>query len=321
MFKKTKTIITTAVCVLLPICTNAEVQDIYVGKHNRTMYDINTHFLVDSYTPVYGKPVLISRHMGDQLKTVPTWDVSTYTGFSPVVTDATTSTAGMDGSVASGPNAAQVYGESVGLMLNSWSFQKKEVIGGGPHYIWSYMWNHKAPEAPTPWKLWDSDLTLQVKMKMPYMRRWGDSVGQLSFVVYAADMVNKKPLVFVVNLHDPRGMYDEGIGNDGNPFVSSPLSDGMRYVTKSKFSASQKKTTFGETFFRAHITRDNLTNAAKDLNDLNGTPYLSENPEDYKIASVNILMEVFTPNDSQISMGVSFKKFMVMSCGGLDCTL
>lgn len=321
LFKKSKSIIAGLVFGMCVSTASAEVREIYIGKHNNTISDINSGLYVDYFGGVYNQePFIVSRHMGDQKALVPTWDVSTYTGFNPNGSAHATTRGMMDGTVAQGPNAVQIENDQFGFMLNSWSFPKKDVVGGGPHYIWSYTWDTKC-QMPRPWKIEGSDLTMQARIKMPYMHRWGESVGQISFVLYMMDSFNKKPLVMVVNVHDPRGVYKEVILSDGNPFVSSPLVDGMKYITKSGFSSGHQKGTFSDKFFRFHVTEENLLNAINDLNADNGTAYLSTNPSDYYITSANILMEVFTPDSSHISMGASFKKVMLLSCGNGDCSL
>lgn len=304
---------------LLSLSASAEMIESYVDGSNNSVQSIVGNLYVDDYTFHYNKPHLIVRHMGnDQSVTIPKYDVGYYTGFDPTGHRYYTTRSAKDGELWEGVNAYQMQGSQTGVMINSWSFPEKTVIGGGPHAVWSYLWNPQSNDTPKPWANLDgSELTVQALIKAPHAAYWNGGVGQISFVIYGQDISNPhdpKLLAYLINLYDNRGSYTYTIGNDGSPFVSTPLENNP-VISQSQFSHGFQSHPWSEyKFFRAHISEDNLINAINILNSNSGYAYMSTDPRDYQITSVHVLVEIFEVGDAEASLGVAIDQVGLLSC-------
>lgn len=233
----------------------------------------NGRVTVDPYEA--HKPQLFVRHMGEAaIDNKVTYNVGKYTGLS----------LGEDYQFGEkdianfGTSAAQMKGYSTGCMINTFTFDYKKVEGGGPNCAYQYMWDTALATAPRPWSIDDAELVLRMKHKIPqYYKPVGHpavvsigrnkAVGQSSFGI-VLEHPNGHKIVFVVNLFDPRGTYKENKAHDTyNTFVSSPLEDGTRFVTKGNDSASFTSSTFrDERTFQVHVTEQNLQNVIDEVN-------------------------------------------------------
>lgn len=319
-----------AVLLCSAVHVNADIKRWFM--YPEVITGVDEHLYIQTWEPIYNKPHLIVRHAGlNQKDIVPTWDVPLVTGFRPIGSAQKTTRAGMDGSLAQGPNAYQMEGTSFGVMMNSWSFPYVAGVRGGPHAVWSYLWKKKDGSAPRPWAYGDGgDLTVQANIKMPHAAFWKQAVAQLSFVVYGqdiSDVNNPKLLAYVINIYDNReGSIVDVVYNDGRPFVSTSIeSSGVS--TKSIWSAGHTNRPFRDwTFFRTHITRDNLLSAIRLLNADNSpnAVTLSTNPAHYQITSVHLLLEGFNDPDqfgkgAHFSVGMAARDIMVLSCDNGTC--
>jgi len=314
----------TALATCLSLWANAEMTESYVDGNNNHVNSIVNSLYVDDYTFHYNKPHLIVRHMGaNQANTIPQYDVGYYTGFDPTGNRYYTTRSAKDGQLWEGVNAYQMQGSQTGIMLNSWSFPEKAVVGGGPHAVWSYLWNPQSNDTPKPWRYLDgSELTVQTLIKVPHAAYWNGGVGQVSFVIYGQDISNPshpKLLAYLINIYDNRGSYQYNIGNDGSPFVSTPIENNP-VVSQSQFSHGFQSQPWSQyKFFRAHISESNLINAINLLNQNSGYNYMSTDPRDYQITSIHLLVEIFEVGAAEASIGVAIDQVGLLSCKNQMC--
>lgn len=258
-------------------------------------------------------PQLFVRHMGeDAIDGNVSYDVGQYSGLH---IDEDYQFGELDVGSPAGTSAAQMMGYGVGCMINTWQFDYKLVQGGGPNCTYQYSWDASLPTAPRPWTQ-DGQLVLQMLHKIPqYHKRGGKNkaIGQSSFGVILQHP-NGHLIVFVINLFDPRGVYRENKAHDTySTYVSSPLVDSSKFITKSKHSRSFSSKPFkDERFFRVHITKENL----QAVIDKVGAP---GEPSDYILRDAIWLLEIAGyGNGSNASLGASIRDFMVLNCGE-DC--
>jgi len=317
-------VILTALTLALSLSANSEMVESYVDGDNNYVNSIVGNLYIDDFTFHYNRPHLIVRHMGtDQASTIPKYDVGYYTGFDPISSRYYTTRSAKDGQLWEGVNAYQMQGTQTGIMLNSWSFPEKIVIGGGQHAVWSYLWNPQSNDTPKPWKYLDgSELTVQALIKIPHAAYWNGGVGQVSFVIYGQDISDKnnpKLLAYLINIYDNRGSYQYNIGNDGSPFVSTPIENNP-VVSQSQFSHGFQSQPWSQyKFFRAHISEENLINAINMLNKNSGYNYMSDDPQHYQITSVHVLVEIFEVDEAEASIGVAIDQVGLLSCKNKMC--
>jgi hypothetical protein len=271
-----------------------------------------------------GQYYLVGRHLGapgtvESTQSVDhpvSYDVGFYTGLYPPSPVENYQRGFYDLGAPSGSTAFQVYCDSVGIMLNSWSFNHDQgVTGGGPQALWSYT--HESPK--TPWSTPDSALTLQAWVQLPWHATWNGGIGQIGFGFYLRDTVNNVTFPFILSLFDSRpesqGVGGEFLSHDTfTPFVSSALKSGTRYSTLSPYSESFRSVQGWDEqlFYRVHVTQQNLLHAVSDLMENNPGLELSLKPSDYVLTLSFIITELFVETaEKNVSMGMNFQEFMV----------
>ncbi len=261
--------------------------------------------------------VMNVRHMGDpgsaeltgEVANPVTWDVSYYSGFKPPEPISNYQKGFLNEGAPRGTNAFQAYGDTVGGIINTWSFpHSAAVVGGGPHYTVSYNYSQPA----RAWISSNSKFTLQMYAAIPWVGVWGNGVGQLCMFLYLKDTSTNQVFAYVVEVFDSRpfgqGNGSESIGFDTfTSFVSTPLLASSQYISKTANSASlQNSSAFAnEQFFEFQITAANLANAIQAVKSQSGNTALSNNLGDYVITSYGAINEVFVGTDpnNNISIG------------------
>ncbi len=308
------------VLLLLSFPAIAEINEVYLYPqfvHLPTDHMVvqNGRVTVEPY--IDHKAQLFVRHMGKRaIHNKVTYNAGKYTGLS-VEQDYQF---GEKDNADFGTSAAQMKGYAAGCMINTSMFDYKKVQGGGPNCAYQYKWDTALSTAPTPWAM-DGDLVVEMKHKIPqYYKPIGHpaahsigknkAVGQSSFGIIL-EHPNGHVIVFVVNLFDPRGSYKENKSHDTyNTFVSSPLEDGQRFITKGNGSGFTHKTFRDERFFQVRVTKENLQNVIDEV----GAPGI---PKDYILHSTIWFMEIVGYDKRfNASMGASMRDFKVMNCGG-----
>lgn len=275
---------------------------------------------------VFHKNQMFIRHMGETaVDNDVTWDASVYTGFKPVGSLSKYQRGEYDQGPPSGTNAYQLQGYSAGCMLNTWSFNWIPVAGGGPQCAVQHYWDTSLETVPKPWTVDDASLTVQFNHKIPWYAKFGTSqnlaVAQVNMIIYLRDG-NEKDIAIVIGIFDPRGAYQEYVSDDGySAYVSSPLLDGGRYITKSPYSHSHMSTTFSDSkFARVHITGENLDNIIQDVNAKYGGQFLSLDKSEYKLRHVLWNLEIGGYSDTEnVSIGASMTNLIALSCTGVQC--
>jgi|GEM_PF-5451550 len=324
-FNKIGIIVVFFLSVLHTFVVKAEILDVYLWENDNWVNSIDGNIFQNDYQWRFDRPYVVVRHMGNsQLSTSPTFPTGDVTGYY-VVGNRNFYERGYQAQwpTALRGNSYQMQGANTGIYLDSRTFPKLNVVGGGPHAVWSYLWSNR----PMPWLYPDRDLTLQARVTMPIMEASGGGVGQLSFVIYLQDvsnLANPKWLAVLVNLvNAPGGNYTEQVMHDHQvAFASSPLRAGQAYLTKSPYSQSQTSVSWsGVKLFRAHISRQNLINIINKANLAYPQYQFSTNPMDYELAQMHVLAEMSIVNSgANVRMGLSIQHVLVLSCSNLDCT-
>ena len=213
----------------------------------------------------------------------------------------------------------QMYQDKVGMFLSTWGIpHDMRIEGGGPHMVYWYEWSED--NFPKLWQTEDSELVFQVLAKMPYLYPGLFSIPQLSLIFYAMDG-NQNIFAYVIALFDPRGFdCDDYVSWDGYVnFISTALRPGLKYSTPGIGSELIKTFSWKNwKKFQVHITRENILNAIRELKEITGIQY-SEDPSDYRLWAVGILLEIGDWQGTHVEVGTSFKKFKVMECSKLNC--
>jgi hypothetical protein len=202
------------------------------------------------------------------------------------------------------PSITTIDGNEIGMFINSESFDRTEVVGGGPHMIWSYLWDKS--EGPDVWAN-NKSLNISFEAKVPFYETTGNGVGQYSLVIYGVDE-DGKDWCYLINLFEPRGkykplaMYDTFVH-----FASSPIetSDYM-VVNEGEFSdvawEDYRK-------YSIDISPENMKKAMSTINSNKDGHKVSENVLKMKITSVHMLLEVVYDSGSSVAIGAAFKDF------------
>lgn len=313
---------------LANIC-HAQIGEIYTHPeyvNDPSEHIVNQNGIIDAVPFVAGKPQLFLRHLGPSaVENKVSYDVGVYTGFhSP----SQFQFGEFDFPPPVGSSAVQLHGYQAGCMINTWQFDWQNVLGGGPHCAYQYLYN--ADNAPAPWSKKEMSLTFQFFHKLPQFYRSSLSpantaIGQSSMVIYLQSD-SGQTIGVLANIYDLRGEYSPFSAHDGySAFVSAPLTENnsdnnsCQFFEKSIYSSSFDKKTFAkEKFFRIHITRDNLncifeTMAEKGLE-------LPREPEQWKVHSWLWLLEIGGHSLlANASLGGSIRDPYLLSCTGVNC--
>lgn len=187
------------------------------------------------------------------------------------------------------------------------------IRGGGPH-IWiakrSSIENRLNPWAET------DELVLQMNAAVPYVElRDKDGrtsehgftaeqapVTQLSFGLYLHDQSTQKTFAYIIPVYESRGTYAESANNSDTyvSFISSPLEDSSRYITKDSDSERLQFKPFSEKkFFKVSLTKENLLKGIRDTD-----AGMSEDLSNYQVTFIGVLFELpnYVENGHNTSM-------------------
>src|SRR5690606_34707561 len=122
------------------------------------------------------------------------------------------------------PSSVHMDNGAIGLYVNTETVQKVDIVGGGYHSTFAYLWNPLDGSAPRPWTEDSIGVNVSFKMKIPFIdykesedRNPNKAVGQVSLVMYGRDMsdpLNPKAWCYLVNIYDPRGEYTPFVSHD-----------------------------------------------------------------------------------------------------------
>jgi hypothetical protein len=217
-------------------------------------------------------------------------------------------------------SAFQLYCAHAGMFINTWTFPKKDIVGGGPHAIYGYSFNN-----PPPPSVFDgdprTDFVLQASVEIPWFVAFPpdvpfiavEPVGQLVLFAYFRDRSSGKVFGLLLAIFDNRygstGLYEPFVSHDtSTPFVSQPLGGPSTYSRLSPYSGSFTGIPWtGLRFYRGHVTQEQFSRAIADVNAycgkhgslrycdaLPGTSRaFSRDPLDYEITDFGVLHEVF----------------------------
>ena len=285
----------------------------YVSNPDNHMQDNNAW-------PPYDKIALIIRWMGSTAAdNAATWGVNYFTGFTPASPVGNYQRCSVN---ANPYTAFQMQGYGTGMFMNTYSFPWQNIIGGGPNTNYIYQWS----SYPTVFTSTDASFAIQMTAKMPWVyrpnagSRPNSCVPQLSMTFAFNQTGTNKMLNWVVLIYDPRGgsyMNYENVQWDAynqQAFISTSLSEGRSYITRGCGSNVTRSTTWSDPkYFRAHVTWNNLINAANAANSFIGSGYYSTNPADYKLVVVRSMLEI-SPWDygTNASAGASISHFCAL---------
>ncbi len=177
----------------------------------------------------------------------------------------------------------------------------KPITGGGPHIWMAKSFSNKLRF--NPWAE-NEKLVLQMYAAVPFVEltdKDGNTansgftadeapVTQLSFGFYLYDESSKKTFAYIIPVYESRGTYDESANNSDTfvSFVSSPLEDKSKYITKAPESEQLQSQPFSDKrFFKVSLTRENLL---KGINDTNAD--MSTNLSNYQVTFIGVLFEL-----------------------------
>ncbi|QJR09192.1 hypothetical protein DSM104443_00228 [Usitatibacter rugosus] len=227
----------------------------------------------------------------------------------------------------------QLHCYDAGSFINTWTFPRLPITGGGAHSIYGYSFY--PTQLPS---IYDAspgtDFVLQAGIEIPWFQSVLDPdapagivpVGQVNFFAYFLDRRSGKTFALLLGVFDNRYRPSDPTGTGfiahdvATPFVSTPMVATSKYATVSPYSGTFTGTTWsGLRFFRAHITQDNFRRMLGDVNaycaanpgmrycsaSAPGAPAYSTAVTDYLITDFGVLHEVFPQGDkANLSMGV-----------------
>nr|WP_321411971.1 hypothetical protein [uncultured Allomuricauda sp.] len=252
-------------------------------------------------------------HSGNAISINPTYDPSTFTGYTPPTPLSNWQKGEFDDSTNGSP-VFQMNGAYGGILMNSWFTSYQSIVGGGQNTTYEYAFS----SPPSPWSTGTSKLWVQADLRLPWFANWDNNsnnnypVGQLSFFMYLKDTVNNAAIAIIVNAFDNRSSTpSETVMTDTFTYFASTRFGGTDYSTPNTYSSSWRSTTWNTyNFYRAEITRQNLINIITDINSQFSQSF-STDPTDYVLTSAGILQETFREEGDQVSMGASFRNFSI----------
>ncbi len=191
------------------------------------------------------------------------------------------------------------------MVINTLDLEKRalyrQITGGGPHIWISKRFSDELRQ--NPWAEKD-ELVLQMNASVPLVElRDKDGkmdnhgftanqspVTQLSFGFYLYDKSSEKTFAYIIPIYESRGTYQESANNSDTfvSFISSPLEDNSKYITKSQESEHLQSQPFSDKrFFKMSLTKANLLKGIKDTN-----AKMSEDLSNYQVTFVGVLFEL-----------------------------
>lgn len=286
---------------------------------------------------------LTIRHIGEpgsielsnEINNRVSWNVGQYTGLQ-IDRYRRNFQRGYQNDASVGTPAFQLKCRSAGFLINTFQFDHQSgtiecPIGfpecqGGPHAV---LYEEFGENGPLIFRTPSSELTLQVYARLPWIH-WEEkpAAAQQYMLAYLIDQTTGSQLAWLASFYDSRpfgrGNGNKLVADDGiSSFVSAPISARLAngepnpYVTKSPYSATMHNGySWGtsERFYRAHLKRSQLEDILLDVNlsRLNrGQLPVSEHPEDWRLYSIGIAVEIGWPDGpgSEISVGGSWRYF------------
>ncbi len=216
-------------------------------------------------------------------------------------------------------SAFQLACRDAGSYLDTGTFPRRDVVGGGPHAIYGFSFNDPPPQ-PVFDALPATEFVLQASVEIPSFRTRIPSgatltqppIGQAALFAYFKDRTTGKAIGLLAALFDnryaPGEAYVAYVGHDTQtPFVSSPLGAGT-YLTPAADSLSFGGQPWaGLRPARMRLTQANFTRILADVNAFcrdrralrgcdapsAGADAYSASPLDYDITDFGLLHEVF----------------------------
>lgn len=234
-------------------------------------------------------------------------------------------------------SAFQLHCTDAGSWLNTATFARRDIVGGGPHAVYGFAFNNPPPQPPFD-RSAGTEFVLQANVEVPWFRIslppavtvTTAPIGQVSFFAYFRDRTTRKVFGLIVGIFDNRygadGLYDAYVAHDTQtPYVSQPLAGASPYVVRAPESQSFTGVAWsGPRFFRARLPQDRFLRAVADVNawcrEHRAMRYcdapsaeaaaFSVDPLDYEVTDIGVLHEVFRGvPEGDLAMGVHVSDF------------
>lgn len=207
------------------------------------------------------------------------------------------------------PSSVHISEENeIGMYINTESFERKEIAGGGPHTIWSRLWDKTT--APKAWEKGTS-LTVEFDLKMPFINYSGDmAVGQMSLVLYGVD-ADGKDWCYLINIYEPRGKYEPFVMYDTFVHLASSPWESNHLMTVNSGEFSDKS---WEDYrnYSVTISPEHIEGAMKLINQNPDGNIVSVDSAKMRLTSVHMLLEVAYDENSSVAIGTAFKNLKVI---------
>lgn len=230
-------------------------------------------------------------------------------------------------------SAFQLACADAGSYLDTATFPRRDVIGGGPHAVYGFAFNNPTPQPVFETSL-PGDFILQAGLEIPRLRVTVpagtalafEPVGQVSLFAYFRDRTTRKVFALLVAIFDNRfgaaDPYVPFVAHDTQtPFASQPLgSSAAPYFQREGDSQAFTGTPWaGLRPFRARLTQSQFARIVADVNawcrdhrsqrfcdaPSADAPAFSASPFDYEITDFGMLHEVFPGRPAgDLAMGV-----------------
>ena len=230
-------------------------------------------------------------------------------------------------------SAFQLACADAGSYLDTATFPRRDVIGGGPHAVYGFAFNNPSPQPVFETSL-PGDFILQASLEIPRLRvtvpagtaLTFEPVGQVSLFAYFRERTTRKVFALLVAIFDNRfgtaDPYAPFVAHDTQtPFASQPLgSSAAPYFLREGDSQSFTGTPWaGLRPFRARLTQQHFARIVADVNawcrdhrsqrfcdaPSADAPAFSASPFDYEITDFGMLHEVFPGRPAgDLAMGV-----------------
>ncbi|NOU36277.1 MAG: hypothetical protein HOO88_05870 [Kiritimatiellaceae bacterium] len=277
----------------------------HIDADQKALNGIAGNIYSDTTGAVYNQFQVVTWKQGTVTNPV-SWAVGDFTGYYPAGTKTLYQAANSNATY--GKSALQIKASTFGVFINSWACPP--LPAGGNNIYASYITYRISSPYLYAWKsssygasatlVWNFDSSVDT------LSATGSALPYTLCCNYMVDTSISKACWLSWRFFDPRGDYifvGENIGWDAmtaTPTVRT-MPGGTRYSTTMGYSSSYKTNVYTNWEpFGFSVSRNQIVNIANDLNaylaTTTNTYRYSTNPDDWRIQSVNVAMEMACPN-------------------------
>lgn len=201
---------------------------------------------------------MLTRWQGSSMNNPVTYNLGAFTGLN-VPPPTSYYQRGFAPESAAGTPGSQIYRDTAGMLINTWSIPHRFVQGGSYNNMYGYAWS------PSQWPAIFADgnhLMLQTEASVPFVSSWnngafeGDSRanarGQLAFFAYIADITNPgSPPIALISL-----IYENGFATAPENLATMARCSNPAYVMQNSDVSVSRDYKFGVWFSNKTVCRE-----------------------------------------------------------------